>query len=178
MATPAIVHNCSDEQRAKEFKEFLETKAGVKGLVDAGVAKIPRIFIHPQENLPKPSSEDHSSSNGLQVPVIDFNGLKYGKRAEIIDKIRKAAEIWGFFQVVNHGIPGFIIDDLLAEVRQFHEQPFEVKKEWYSNDETKKVRYYSNGFFNPSMAASWKDGLSCREAHQLDEEQIPQICRF
>ena len=33
-----------------EIKAFDDTKLGVKGLVDAGVMKIPRIFIHPQHN--------------------------------------------------------------------------------------------------------------------------------
>ncbi|XWS27562.1 hypothetical protein CRYUN_Cryun26dG0126600 [Craigia yunnanensis] len=173
--TSAIVHNCLEDERAKEFKEFLDTKAGVKGLVDARLVKIPRIFIHPPENLPKPSED--SCCVGLQVPIIDFKGLENGQRGAIIDKIRQAAETWGFFQVVNHGIPGSLMDDLLDDVRQFHEQPLEVRKEWYSRDETKKVRYYSNGFFNPSMAAQWKDGLSCVEAQQLEEEQIPQVCR-
>ncbi|XP_022749432.1 1-aminocyclopropane-1-carboxylate oxidase homolog 12-like [Durio zibethinus] len=172
----AIVHNCLEDERVKEYKEFFETKAGVKGLVDAGVVKVPRIFIHPPENLPKPSSED-SCCIGLQVPIIDFHGLENGQRGEIIDKIRQAAETWGFFQVVNHGIPGSLMDDLLNDVRQFHEQPLEVRKEWYSHDETKKVRYYSNGFYNPSMAAQWKDGLFCIGAQQLEEEQIPEVCR-
>ena len=173
--TSAIVHYSLENERAKEFNEFLETKAGVKGLVDAGLVKIPRIFIHPPENLPKPSED--SCCVGLQVPIIDFIGLENGQRGVIIDKIRQAAETWGFFQVVNHGIPGSLMDDLLDDVRQFHEQPLEVRKEWYSHDETKKVRYYSNGFFNPSMAAHWKDGLACLEAQQLEEEQIPQVCR-
>ena len=45
-----IVDNVfSDYDRAKEVKEFDETKAGVKGLVDSGVVKIPRFFIHPPE---------------------------------------------------------------------------------------------------------------------------------
>ncbi|XWS10642.1 hypothetical protein CRYUN_Cryun38cG0014400 [Craigia yunnanensis] len=111
MGTTAIVHDCFDNKGAKEFKEFLETKAGVKGLVDAGVVNIPRLFIHPPKNLPKPSSED-SCCIGLQVPLIDFKGLENGKRAEIIDNICQAVETWGFFQVVNHGIPGSVMNDL------------------------------------------------------------------
>ena len=30
-----------------ELKAFDDSKLGVKGLVDAGLTKIPRIFIHP-----------------------------------------------------------------------------------------------------------------------------------
>ena len=33
-----------------EIKALDDTKLGVKGLGDAGVMKIPRIFIHPQHN--------------------------------------------------------------------------------------------------------------------------------
>lgn len=33
------------------------TKAGVKGLVDSGVTKIPRFFVHPPEDVQKLSSE-------------------------------------------------------------------------------------------------------------------------
>ncbi len=35
-----------DSDWESEPKAFDDTKVGVKGLVDAGVTKIPRIFIH------------------------------------------------------------------------------------------------------------------------------------
>ncbi|KAJ6861555.1 hypothetical protein NC651_037582 [Populus alba x Populus x berolinensis] len=48
----------SNYNRAKEFKAFEETKAGVKGLVDSGVTKIPGFFVYAPENLsPMTSSE-------------------------------------------------------------------------------------------------------------------------
>ncbi|KAK9990242.1 hypothetical protein SO802_025227 [Lithocarpus litseifolius] len=34
---------------AKEFKEFDESKMGVKGLADSGITSIPKMFIHPPE---------------------------------------------------------------------------------------------------------------------------------
>jgi hypothetical protein len=37
--------NTSNYDRAKEVKEFEEIKAGVKGLIDSGVTKIPRFFV-------------------------------------------------------------------------------------------------------------------------------------
>ncbi|KAJ0093135.1 hypothetical protein Patl1_25166 [Pistacia atlantica] len=33
--------------RANELKAFDDSKVGVKGLVDAGIVKIPRIFYNP-----------------------------------------------------------------------------------------------------------------------------------
>ncbi|KAM3326711.1 hypothetical protein P3S67_001837 [Capsicum chacoense] len=43
--------------KTRELKAFDDTKAGVKGLVDAGIAQVPQIFIHPELWLgvyPKP----------------------------------------------------------------------------------------------------------------------------
>ncbi|XVE52762.1 hypothetical protein DITRI_Ditri02bG0149500 [Diplodiscus trichospermus] len=55
---------------------------------------------------------------GLQIPIIDFKGRENGQRVEIIDQISQAAEIWGFFQVVNGGIPCSVMNDVLDKVRQ------------------------------------------------------------
>ncbi|KAF5194686.1 hypothetical protein FRX31_015728 [Thalictrum thalictroides] len=66
--------NTSDYDRQKELKLFDETKAGVKGLVDQGVTKIPRIFITPSDgkvSITKPVSHDVH----LEIPVIDFKGI-------------------------------------------------------------------------------------------------------
>ena len=77
----------------KEMEEFEETKAGVKGLVDSGVVKIPRIFMHPdQDKLPK------CSSDNLQVPVIDLQGAE-ARRNVIVDQIREACETWGMLSI-------------------------------------------------------------------------------
>ena len=35
---------------------------------------------------------------------------------------------WGFFQVINHGIPQEIIDGVMDGARSFHEEDDEVKK--------------------------------------------------
>ena len=102
--------------RAKEVKEFDETKAGVKGLVDSGVTKVPRFLIHPPESLPMLSP----ATTHFHVPVIDVQGFEKSCRwMEIVDQVRKASETWGFFQMINHGIPVSVID-MLDAVRQFH----------------------------------------------------------
>ena len=173
---PAVYSHLDDDEYAKQLKEFLETKAGVKGVVDSGAIKIPRIFIHPPENRRK-STSDGTNDTCLRVPIIDFEGLENGKRMEIVNEIREAASTWGFFQMINHGVPLATMDKLLDSVRQFHDQPQEVKEEWYSDDVTRKVRLYSNTFFTASRAAHWKDTLILLAAQQLEKEQVPQVCR-
>ncbi|XVF21616.1 hypothetical protein REPUB_Repub12eG0105500 [Reevesia pubescens] len=172
---PAVYNHIDEDDYAKELKEFLETKAGVKGFVDSGAIKVPRIFIHPPENRPKPTSEG-TSDTCLRVPIINFEGLENGKRMEIVNEICEAASTWGLFQIVKHGVPVATMDKLLDSVRQFHEQPQDGKEEWYSDDGTRKVRLYSSGYFSASRAAHWKDTLIFLAAHQLEKEQIPPVC--
>ncbi|KAJ1261624.1 hypothetical protein BS78_09G044700 [Paspalum vaginatum] len=41
----------------------------------------------------------------MVVPVIDFSKLDGAERAETMKQIANGCEEWGFFQLVNHGIP-------------------------------------------------------------------------
>ncbi|KAA8543354.1 hypothetical protein F0562_021151 [Nyssa sinensis] len=174
--TGEVADNRSDYDRAKEVEEFDETKAGVKGLLDSGVVKIPRIFIHPPENLQSASLD--TSSLHFQVPVIDFDGFASGRWKGIVSEIGKAAETWGFFQMVNHGVPVSVIDEMIEGVRRFHEQPREVKMEWYSRDPKERVRYYCNGDLHVSKAANWRDSIACNyDDYLLDSDALPLVCR-
>ncbi|XP_056170405.1 1-aminocyclopropane-1-carboxylate oxidase homolog 1-like [Syzygium oleosum] len=162
--------------REKELQEFDETKAGVKGLVDSGATKIPRIFIFPPENLHGLSTDANRTT--IQLPIVDLKGYWDSRRGDIIDGIREASEAWGFFQIINHGIPLDMMDDMLEGVKKFHEQPVEVKRELYSRDGTKRVRYFCNGDLFLSKAASWRDTVMFDfQDGGLDPEAVPPICR-
>ncbi|XP_028060265.1 1-aminocyclopropane-1-carboxylate oxidase homolog [Camellia sinensis] len=153
-----------------ELKGFDDSKAGVKGLLDAGVTKIPHIFIHEKSMLP----DIHKSGSVISqfsVRIIDFEGINKGaaQHGEIIDKVRDACEKWGFFQVVNHGIPISIMDDMIDGVWRFHEQDTEVKKQFYSRDVTKKFIYNINFDLYQARASNWRDTISCVMAPQPPE---------
>ncbi|KAK3026181.1 hypothetical protein RJ639_040568 [Escallonia herrerae] len=165
-----------DYDRPREVREFDETKAGVKGLLDAGVVNIPRMFIHPPENPQKAAPLDARRLR-LQVPVIDLHqGLEAtGKRRdEIVSEIREASETWGIFQMVNHGIPVGVAEEMIEAVRHFHEQPKEVKMDWYSRDPEQRVRYYCNGDLHVSKAANWRDSIACNyKDGMLEADALP-----
>lgn len=162
-----------DHDWAKEVKAFEETKAGVKGLVDSGIKKIPRIFIHAPDKFQTPTS------NEFQVPLIDLQGIEL-RRNDIVDEIREACETWGFFQMVNHGMDVKIIDATIEATRRLHEQPTEVKTELFSDDSSKKVRLYTvNGAVDESRPGPWRDAFACAFLDDtLDSAEIPLICRF
>ncbi|KAG8377585.1 hypothetical protein BUALT_Bualt08G0048400 [Buddleja alternifolia] len=170
----------AEYDRKTEIKAFDDTKAGVKGLIGAGLEKIPHIFINEQYIIEKNTTP--SCRSELSIPVIDLECLNddadIHNRSEIIDNIKEACREWGFFQIVNHGIPLSITNKALEGVRQFHEQENEVKKQYYSRDFKKKVLYNSNFDLYNSASANWRDTLNMIMAPEtLEPEELPEVCR-
>ncbi|KAG4182664.1 hypothetical protein ERO13_A09G057900v2 [Gossypium hirsutum] len=154
--------------RINELKAFDETKSGVKRLVDSGLSNIPTIFI------------DEDSTNNGGVPIIDLTGVADDPnlRREIVKNVREACEKWGFFQIINHGIPATTLDEMMDGIRRFHEQDTEAKKEFYSRDITRKVYYNSNFDLYLAEATNWRDTLSCVMAPRGPlPQQLPAVCR-
>ncbi|XP_028780638.1 1-aminocyclopropane-1-carboxylate oxidase homolog 1 [Neltuma alba] len=160
-----------------ERRAFDDTKAGVKGLVDAGVTKIPPLFHHPLDQSEQPSKLGDTKH---VIPVLDLTDADKGpsERQEIVERVREASETWGFFQVVNHGIPLHVLDEIIDGVRRFHEQDLEVKKELYTRDQKKPFVYNSNFDLYSSPALNWRDTfLYCIAPNPPKPEELPEICR-
>ncbi|KAI5440631.1 hypothetical protein KIW84_010202 [Lathyrus oleraceus] len=108
------------------------------------------------------------------IPVIDFTNT----RQHIISRIKEASETWGFFQVVNHGIPLNVVEDMKDGVVRFFEQDTEVKKEVYTRDQTKPLVYNSNFDMYSSPALNWRDTFACNIAPNAPKpEDLPVVCR-
>ncbi|KAM7531560.1 hypothetical protein LguiB_034970 [Lonicera macranthoides] len=169
------VNSDSEYDRLKEAKEFDETKIGVKGLSDSGITTIPRIFIHPSSLLQ--SYVQHSSS--LSIPVINLSDRNsVDGRSKIIDEVREAAKEWGFFQVINHGIPLSVVDDTIAAIKSFHDEPPEVKANYYVREERRRVVFATNIDLFRSKAASWHDFIQvCMAPDAAEVDQIPAVLR-
>lgn len=174
-----VVSSKGEYDWAKAVKEFDEAKSGVKGLVDAGVTTLPRLFVHPPELL---QSNPGLDTAPLELPTIDFEGLHGGgaaRRREVVEAISKAAEEWGFFRIVNHGVPLEKMDAMLEAVRRFHEQPTPEKMGLYSDDSRRSVRFNSNSALRENDSACWRDILTCVFADdQLNPQDIPLACRY
>ncbi|EOA16876.1 hypothetical protein CARUB_v10005101mg [Capsella rubella] len=167
--------------RASELKAFDETNTGVKGLVDSGISKIPRIFHHSSLNLanPKPLPSDLLLKT---IPTIDIGGRIFEtsmERKNAIERIKEAAGKWGFFQVINHGVSLDLLEKMKDGVREFHEQSPEVKKELYSRDITRQKFHYSSNFdLYTSPAANWRDTVTCFMAPDPPNPQdLPEMLR-
>ncbi|CAN1807382.1 1-aminocyclopropane-1-carboxylate oxidase homolog 1 [Linum perenne] len=157
--------------RLAELNAFDQTKAGVKGLVDSGITTIPRMF---HDGLPY-SADDPN----FIFPIINLTGYQDPEmRKHIIAKIRDASENWGFFQVVNHGVPANILDEMLAGVHRFFEQDVELKKPYFDHDLTKKVVYTSNYDLYTAPVGNWRDVILFHMAPDPPQpDELPSCCR-
>ncbi|KAF7119470.1 hypothetical protein RHSIM_Rhsim13G0033500 [Rhododendron simsii] len=82
-------------------------------------------------------------------------------------------------QIVNHGVPLSVMNGVLESVRRFNEQPSEVKKEFYSRDDSQRVKFYSTGSLHSFQSAHWRDTLSVEfEDSVPDPRGLPDVCRY
>lgn len=157
--------------RLQELKAFDDSKSGVKGLVDAGIQTIPKIFVRPTDDLAAdyPICQTH-----LAIPIIDLGT----KGPTTVDAVRRAAETLGFFQVVNHGVPERVLEEMLAAARGFHEMEKEVKLGFYSREAERRVKFGSNFDLYQSPFANWRDTFFCAmDPEPLDPLELPEVCR-
>ncbi|GLJ25283.1 hypothetical protein SUGI_0483990, partial [Cryptomeria japonica] len=91
---------------------------------------IPQRYIRSEEE--RPSSTPLSSL--LTVPVIDVEKLllpsdNHERRKEM-GILSKACIEWGFFQIVNHGIPHSLVDRMRGVTNEFFSLSLEEKKKY------------------------------------------------
>ncbi|KAM3341444.1 1-aminocyclopropane-1-carboxylate oxidase 1 [Capsicum galapagoense] len=174
------VINTNEEKydRKAELQAFDETKAGVKGLVDGGVTEVPRMFV--QRSQTEDSTIRSNKKLLIKLPIIDLDGIKEDpiKRKKIVQEVGHASETWGFFQVINHGIPSRVQDEMKDGVRRFFEQDTEVKKQWYTRDLTKEFTFNSNFDLFRGPVTNWRDTFRATIAPiPPSPERLPPVCR-
>ena len=96
-----------------------------------------------------------SSEFGDSVPVIDIGGVTQNASGEAavqaVAEIAKACREWGFFQVVNHGVPEEFIDSVWQLTRAFFAAPSAVKKNIL------RTRGNPWGYFNNELTKNKRD---------------------
>ncbi|KAL3530109.1 hypothetical protein ACH5RR_009431 [Cinchona calisaya] len=145
---------------------------GVKGLADLGLETLPKQYIQPPEEQITTSTIVDDDS----IPVIDISNWDNPK---VADSICNAAEKWGFFQIVNHGIPVEVLETVKEATRRFFGLPAREKnKHSKENSPTNNVRYGTSFTPKAEKALEWKDFLSL--FYVSDDEAAalwPSACR-
>ncbi|MDH4126599.1 MAG: hypothetical protein OEW64_14795 [Gammaproteobacteria bacterium] len=60
------------------------------------------------------------------IPVIDIGRLRH---ADTLAALDRACRDWGFFQIINHGIPEATIAAIFEQTHAFFAQPLDVKRQ-------------------------------------------------
>ncbi|XP_048430553.1 1-aminocyclopropane-1-carboxylate oxidase homolog 1-like [Pyrus x bretschneideri] len=122
-----------------------------------------------------------SEASQFSIPVIDLEGLDFDsstKRKDIVAKVKEASETWGFFQIVNHGIPNGFLEEIKDGVRGYFELDTQVKEEFYTHDPFKPVVYNSDFDLYSAPTTNWRDLFMCYMAPNLTKaEDLPATCR-
>lgn len=91
---------------------------GVKGLADLGLNSLPKQYIQPLEEQIATSTV--VMKDGDSIPVIDLSNWN---NDVVDDMICSAAGKWGFFQIVNHGIPLNVLESVKDATYRFFRLP-------------------------------------------------------
>ncbi|KAJ6776699.1 2-OXOGLUTARATE (2OG) AND FE(II)-DEPENDENT OXYGENASE SUPERFAMILY PROTEIN-RELATED [Salix koriyanagi] len=82
-------------------------------------------FVRDEDERPKVAYNHFSN----EIPVISIAGIDDGgeKRGEICNKIVKACEEWGVFQIVDHGVDAKLVSEMTTLAKEFFASPPEEK---------------------------------------------------
>ena len=112
-----------------------------------GTEAIDEAFIQAPEHRPKQTITEAEG-----IPLIDLSR----SRDELVREIGSACKQWGFFQIINHGVPAEARQRIEAATREFFALPLEEKRKvkkteklvlgYYDCECTKNVRDWKEVF--------------------------------
>ncbi|KAH7541965.1 hypothetical protein FEM48_Zijuj02G0023100 [Ziziphus jujuba var. spinosa] len=166
----------SDSSSIDVFDFVVKEGNGIKALVvDNGFHTLPHQYIQPLEERFHTTTTIKTASH-QSVPVIDVSDWDDPGVAE---SICEAAIKWGFFQIVNHGVPSDVLDQVMDSAKRFFELPIEERKMYLrANSPSETVCFATS--FNPLVekVMEWKDYLTMLF---VDDDQAsafwPPVCR-
>ncbi|KAL5562515.1 hypothetical protein UlMin_032262 [Ulmus minor] len=119
-----------------------------------------------------------SSPIDEEIPVIDLSSLSLSDNEEpLVSQIGRACEKWGFFQVINHGVPLELLARVEETAKRFFELPLEEKRKvkrdevnamgYHDGEHTKNVRDWKEVF-----DFSAEDRTVLPASHELDDDEL------
>lgn len=115
------------------------------------MGEIDPAFIQSIEQRPKLTVTDPG-----EIPVIDLSALDSGAVDLLVADIGKACEEWGFFKVINHGVPLEVVRRIEAAMKEFFDQSIDEKRK-VKRDEAKPMGYHDSE--HTKNVRDWKEVL-------------------
>ncbi|XP_027337793.1 protein SRG1-like [Abrus precatorius] len=98
----------------------------VQEMVRKNPLQVPKRYVRSEGEVERGNYMSHLSS---EIPVIDFTLLSSGNKEEFL-KLDMAVKKWGFFQIVNHGLPKELMQKIKNVTDEFFKLPIEEKEKW------------------------------------------------
>ncbi|KAK9704849.1 hypothetical protein RND81_07G015000 [Saponaria officinalis] len=139
--------------------------------------KLPESYIFPPGKRPGKVAITTSKN----IPVIDIGKAEGLDRSVIIQQIMQASQEFGFFQVINHGVPYTLLNDTRGVFEEFFVLPAEEKTDLCSSDESKSCIYLtSNVDFDREKYHNWRDTLrlNCAPLEERKQGWAPKPAKF
>ncbi|KAL6642694.1 hypothetical protein ACP70R_020875 [Stipagrostis hirtigluma subsp. patula] len=114
------------EISAKMKVEFINQDESVQVVADTirSSGEVPERYVRPEVKA-DPVIID---TEGYNLPIIDMSRLLNPEFSEEeTAKLGSACEHWGFFQLVNHGVDGGLLQKIKADITEFFNLPLEEK---------------------------------------------------
>ncbi|KAJ6964813.1 feruloyl CoA ortho-hydroxylase F6H1-3-like [Populus alba x Populus x berolinensis] len=167
---PTLAVSFNDSSDITDF--VLNKGNGVKGLSDMGLESLPKQYIQPlEERMCGTKIMSHES-----IPIIDMSKWDDPKVAEAICE---AAEKWGFFQIINHGVPIEVLENVKEATHQFFRLPAEEKRKYLKEfSPSNNVRFGTSFSPEAEKALEWKDYLSLFYVSEDEASAMwPAVCK-
>jgi isopenicillin N synthase-like dioxygenase len=115
-----------------------------------------------------------------EIPVIDLSNIlnpAHNNTQKVISDIGSACERWGFFQVVNHGVPAELSRKVEAVAKKFFDGSLEEKRK-VKRDEVNAMGYYESE--HTKNVRDWKevfdylvqDPTQIPASHEPDDKEL------
>ncbi|KAH9291952.1 hypothetical protein KI387_042856 [Taxus chinensis] len=137
--------------KADDVQELVKSKPGA----------VPERYIRPKQERNIGCSALNAPAS-LQIPVIDMGRIVSGchsTRQHEMARLSKACQEWGFFQVLNHGIDGRLLERIKKVVMEFFKLPLQEKEKYAMMPGT--IQGYGHGFiFSDDQKLDWCDMMA------------------
>uniref|UniRef100_A0A0E0M4S5 Fe2OG dioxygenase domain-containing protein n=1 Tax=Oryza punctata TaxID=4537 RepID=A0A0E0M4S5_ORYPU len=137
---------------SSESESEAELGLGVRHLCDSGITTLPARYVLPPADRP-------GNPCSALLPVVDLAALRAGDPCQLA-ALHAACRDYGFFQLLNHGVPPDVGRAMLDAARRFFfDLPLPARARYMSADIRAAVRYGTSFNQLNDGVLSWRDFL-------------------
>lgn len=128
------------------------------------LAESPELTSIPPSYVHAPDPGELIDPDALQdsIPTIDFSLLSSDsphQRSSAVHELDRACRDWGFFTVINHGVPVRLMKEMMDACERFFNQTEEEKREFEGRHVLDPIRYCTSFNALVDTASFWRDNL-------------------